>query len=92
MKLSILTRVLQRQLKLEEDTGDIDPYTQHWTLECITLWVPMSQLTQSHTLESLLRVIQQAPEDSLAGTYMCSVCLRPQHYQWGLWWNYCNVY
>ena len=33
VKLSILTRVLQRQLKLEEDTGDIDPYTQHWTLE-----------------------------------------------------------
>ena len=44
----------------------------------------MSQLTKSHTLESLLRVIQQAPEDSLAGTYMCSVCLRPQHYQYKL--------
>ena len=26
-------RVLQRQLKLEEDTGVIDPYTQHWIPE-----------------------------------------------------------
>ena len=26
-------RVMQRQLKLEEDTGAIDPYTQHWIPE-----------------------------------------------------------